>query len=101
MDNSQWGISRIFQAKDHSQDGESELSTEEKKGYLHYPPLYYDKGMEQTYTGRCMRCRVNDREMIDVEVVTIKGKGGSERRAAKGKCKVCGCSMYKMLPKAA
>lgn len=56
----------------------------------------------ETYTGigRCMRCKVNDREMVEAEVVEIKGKGGSTRRAAKGKCKVCGCSMYKMLPKA-
>lgn len=56
--------------------------------------------MDQIYKGRCMKCKANDREMIEAEVVTMKGKGDSTRRAAKGKCKLCGTTMYKMLPKA-
>lgn len=53
---------------------------------------------EQKYTGRCMKCRENNREMKNVEVVVMKRKNG-EGRAAKGVCAVCGCGMYKILPK--
>ena len=57
--------------------------------------------MEDTkYFARCMKCKKNDLEMGEVEVVMMKGKGDSTRRAAKGKCKVCGTTMYRMLPKA-
>ncbi|MEK7544964.1 MAG: DUF5679 domain-containing protein [Patescibacteria group bacterium] len=35
------------------------------------------------------------REMVDVEYVTMK----NGRRAAKGKCGVCGSGMYKIVPK--
>lgn len=53
------------------------------------------------YTGRCMKCRVNDRQIAEATVVTMTGKGGSERHAVRGKCAVCGTTMYKMLSKAA
>ena len=52
---------------------------------------------EQQYTGYCVRCKEKDREMQDVEVVTIESRGG-ERRAAKGTCAECGTKMMKFLP---
>jgi len=42
-----------------------------------------------------MRCQENDKEMVDVEEVVMK----NGMRAAKGKCKDCGCGMYKILGK--
>ena len=52
--------------------------------------------MEGKTTGYCVKCRDKaGREMKDVEVVTMK----NGRKAAKGKCAVCGTGMYKILPK--
>lgn len=51
------------------------------------------------YTGYCVKCREKGREMVDAKVVTMKGRGG-QRRAAKGKCAVCGTGMYRILGKA-
>lgn len=42
----------------------------------------------------CVKCKAK-REMINVEKVTMK----NGRPAVKGKCKVCGTGMYKILPK--
>ncbi len=50
------------------------------------------------YQARCRRCR-EQRDVADPEVVEIEGKGGSKRRAVKGKCATCGCKVYKFLPK--
>ena len=46
-------------------------------------------------TGWCMKCKKKGKEMIDVEEVTMK----TGVKAAKGKCKDCGCGMYKILGK--
>ena len=47
-------------------------------------------------TGYCVKCRDKaGREMVDAEVVTMK----NGRKAMKGKCKVCGTGMYKILSK--
>jgi hypothetical protein len=46
-------------------------------------------------TGRCMRCKKNDMEMKDVNIVTTK-RGGF---MAKGKCAKCDCGMCKILSK--
>ncbi len=46
------------------------------------------------HTGYCVRCKERDREMNDVEVITMK----NGRKAAKGTCAVCGTGMYKILP---
>ena len=48
------------------------------------------------YKGRCMKCKENDRLMKDVKEVVMK----NGMRAAKGKCSVCDCGMYKILGKA-
>jgi Zn finger protein HypA/HybF involved in hydrogenase expression len=47
----------------------------------------------------CVKCR-EKREMQDPQEVTMKGKGGTERRAAKGTCPTCGTKMFKILGKA-
>lgn len=52
--------------------------------------------MNDKTIGYCVKCRDKaGREMKDVEIVTMKNK----RRAAKGKCAVCGTGMYRILPK--
>ncbi|MCU0653044.1 MAG: DUF5679 domain-containing protein [Candidatus Pacebacteria bacterium] len=50
-------------------------------------------------TGYCVKCKAKDREMNNVQVVEMKGKGGATRKAATGECAVCGTKMYKILPK--
>lgn len=45
--------------------------------------------------GRCMKCKT-EREMLDVKEVVMK----NGMKAAKGKCKVCGTKMFKILGKA-
>jgi len=53
--------------------------------------------MDEKVMGYCVKCRDKaGREMKDVEKVTMK----NGRKAAKGKCSVCGTGMYKILPKA-
>lgn len=44
--------------------------------------------------GYCVKCRTK-REFVDGEIVTMK----NGRPAYKGKCKVCGTVMFKILPK--
>jgi hypothetical protein len=50
------------------------------------------------YKARCMKCK-EERDVKDPEVIEMEGKGGSKRRAVKGKCAVCGTKVYKFLPK--
>jgi len=47
----------------------------------------------------CVKCKAK-REMLDEKEVVMKGKGGTKRRAAKGKCPVCGTTMFRILGKA-
>jgi len=49
------------------------------------------------YKGYCVKCKAK-RDMVDVKVVDMKGKGKRKRRAAKGKCSKCGTTMYRILP---
>jgi hypothetical protein len=47
-------------------------------------------------SGYCVKCRDKaGRKMKNAEVVTMK----NGRKAAKGKCEVCGTGMYKILGK--
>lgn len=50
------------------------------------------------YQAYCVKCKTM-RDVDDPQVVEIAGKGGSKRRAVKGKCKVCGTKVTKFLPK--
>ncbi|HIH20964.1 TPA: hypothetical protein HA244_06895 [Candidatus Micrarchaeota archaeon] len=45
--------------------------------------------------GRCMKCKA-DREMTDTSEVVMK----NGMKAMKGKCKVCGTKMFKIIGKA-
>jgi len=47
----------------------------------------------------CVKCR-EKREIKDAKEIIMKGKGGTERRAMKGVCPVCGTKMFRFLPKA-
>ena len=56
-------------------------------------------------TAYCVKCgRGNpdngrNKEMKDAQEVAMKGKGGVERRAMKGKCPDCGTTMFRILGK--
>ena len=47
----------------------------------------------------CVKCKVKQ-EMADANEVTMNGKGGVKRRAMKGKCPVCGTTMFRIIGKA-
>ena len=46
----------------------------------------------------CVKCKAK-REMSNSKEVTMKGKGGVERKAAKGSCPKCGTTMFRILGK--
>lgn len=48
--------------------------------------------------GYCVKCK-EKREMKEEEKVAMPAKGGGTRPALKGKCSVCDCGMFKILPK--
>lgn len=48
----------------------------------------------------CVKCK-DKRDMQDAEQVTMKGKGGKTRNAMKGKCPVCGTTMFRIMAAAA
>ncbi len=45
----------------------------------------------------CVKCKAKQ-EMKDAEEVDMKGKGGKPRRAMRGKCPVCGTTMFRIMP---
>ena len=45
----------------------------------------------------CVKCK-EKREIKDAKEVTLKGKGGTTRRAMTGTCPVCGTKMFRFLP---
>ena len=45
----------------------------------------------------CVKCKAK-KEMKNSEEVPMKGKGGTQRRAMKGKCSTCDTTMYRILP---
>lgn len=46
----------------------------------------------------CVKCKAK-REMKDEKEITMKGKGGTTRRAATGICPTCGTKMFRILGK--
>jgi len=44
----------------------------------------------------CVKCKAKQ-EMSEANEVTMKGKGGTTRRAMKGKCPKCGTTMFRIL----
>ncbi|MFH0701838.1 MAG: DUF5679 domain-containing protein [Candidatus Woesearchaeota archaeon] len=46
--------------------------------------------------GYCVKCK-SKREMKDSKEVSMKGKGGTLRRAMKGICPKCGTTMFKIM----
>lgn len=51
--------------------------------------------MAQAY---CVKCK-KKQEMRNEREVTMKGKGGTKRRALTGVCPVCGTKMFRILGK--
>jgi hypothetical protein len=49
--------------------------------------------------GYCVKCKAK-REMSGAKEVSMKGKGGTKKRAATGTCVKCGTKMFKILGKA-
>jgi hypothetical protein len=48
--------------------------------------------------GYCVKCKAK-KEMKNAEEVSMKGKGGTKRRAMKGECPDCGTKMFRILGK--
>lgn len=48
--------------------------------------------------GYCVKCK-GKKEISSAKEVSMKGKGGVERRALKGKCPACGTTMFRILGK--
>ena len=46
----------------------------------------------------CVKCKAKQ-EMQDGQEVEMKGKGGVARSAMKGKCPVCGTTMFRIMGK--
>ena len=46
----------------------------------------------------CVKCKAK-KEMVEGNEVEMKGKGGTKRRAMKGKCPDCGTTMFRILGK--
>jgi len=44
----------------------------------------------------CVKCKAK-RQMVDGKEVAMKGKGGVQRRAMKGKCPKCGTTMFRIM----
>jgi Zn finger protein HypA/HybF involved in hydrogenase expression len=44
----------------------------------------------------CVKCKAKQ-EMSEGKEVAMKGKGGVQRRAMKGKCPKCGTTMFRIL----
>ncbi len=45
----------------------------------------------------CVKCG-KKQNMVNEKEVKVAGKGGSSRRAAKGKCPACDTTMFRFLP---
>lgn len=54
--------------------------------------------MAEKYIGFCVKCK-KKQEMKDANEVSMKGKGGTKRKAVTGSCPVCGTKMFKILGK--
>jgi len=54
--------------------------------------------METKIIGYCVKCKTK-REIKNPEIVEIRSKGGSARRACKGICPVCNTKMFRFMPK--
>jgi len=50
-------------------------------------------------TAFCVKCK-QKRDMKDEKEITMKGKGGTKRKAVTGTCSVCGTKMFRILGKA-
>jgi hypothetical protein len=50
-------------------------------------------------TAYCVKCKAK-KEMKDAEEVSMKGTGGTKRRAMKGSCPDCSTKMFRILGKA-
>ena len=46
----------------------------------------------------CVKCKAK-KQMKDGKEVTMKGKGGTVRKAMKGKCPTCGTTMFRIMGK--
>ncbi|MCD6550618.1 hypothetical protein J7K24_03710 [bacterium] len=45
----------------------------------------------------CVKCK-KKKEIKNAKEITVKGKGGTERKAITGVCPDCGTKMFKFLP---
>jgi len=55
-----------------------------------------NKQAEPQVEAYCVKCKAK-KMMVNPQEVTMKGKGGVERRAMKGTCPDCGTGMFRIL----
>jgi len=55
--------------------------------------------MAEKVTAYCVKCKAK-REIVDPKEITMKGKGGTKRRAMTGTCPKCGTKMFRIMGKA-
>ncbi len=68
---------------------------------LGYPQLIYKYAIISYMAeieAYCVKCRAK-RPMKDAKEISMKGKGGVERKAMAGACEQCGTRMFKILGK--
>jgi len=53
---------------------------------------------KKEYTGYCVKCK-KKQEMENPKEITMKGKGGTKRKAVTGTCPACGTKMFRILGK--
>ncbi len=54
--------------------------------------------MAEKVTAYCVKCKAK-REIENPKEVSMKGKGGTKRRAMTGTCPKCGTKMFRILGK--
>lgn len=50
------------------------------------------------YEANCMKCK-KEVSVRQPEIIDMKGKGSSTRKAVKGKCSICGANVFRILKK--
>ena len=55
---------------------------------------------EEKVTAYCVKCKKKNVPMVDPKEVTMKGRGGTKRRAMTGTCPHCGTKMFRIMGKA-
>ena len=53
---------------------------------------------KQQYVANCLKCK-KEVSVMKPQLTELSGKGGSKRKAVRGKCEVCGTNVFRILKK--